>query len=65
MPTMIASRDQAVTSSTAAQASAVTPSGVCTALRSERIRASTGKAVTESEMPRKSEKTVNGTSAAE
>src|SRR6266540_2257423 len=41
-----ASRHQAVTSSTAAQVSAVEPSGVSASLRSDRIRASTGNAVT-------------------
>ena len=51
-----ASSDHAVTSSTAAQASAVVPSGVFESPRSSMTRASTGKAVMLSAMPMKSAK---------
>ena len=57
-----ASRHQAVTSSTAAQVSAMTPMRVVWMRRSVRMRARTGKAVTDMETPRNSEKQVNGTS---
>lgn len=61
-PTTNASRHQAVTSSAAAQARAITPSGVVLIPRSMRIRARTGNAVTDIETPRNSAKTVKGTS---
>src|SRR6266851_4059995 len=56
-----ASRHHAVTSSIAAQASAIAPIGVLWMPRSVRMRARTGKAVTDIETPRKSEKLVNET----
>ena len=54
-----------MTSSTAAQVSAMTPSAVVWMRRSVRMRASTGKAVTDIDTPRKSAKAVNGTSLVE
>ncbi len=51
MATTIASRLQAVTSSTAAQVIAVFPSGVFAMPRSRRMRTSTGKAVMLIAMP--------------
>ncbi len=53
----------AVTSSTAAQAIAVVPSGVCVNPCSSRMRARTGKAVMLVAMPQKSAKLWNGTPA--
>ena len=57
-----ASMHHAVTSSTAAQVSAIAPMRVLWMPRSVRILASTGNAVTDIETPRKREKQVNGTS---
>ncbi len=54
-----------MTSSTAAQVSATTPSRVRCRPRSVRMRASTGKAVIDIDTPRNSAKTVNGTSRVE
>ena len=51
-----------MTSSTAAQVSAITPMWLLWIRRSVRIRASTGNAVTDIETPRKSAKLVNETS---
>ncbi len=61
--TTSASSDHAVTSSTAAQASAVVPSGVFVSPRSSMTRASTGNAVMLSAMPMKSANEWKGTSA--
>ena len=52
-------RNQAVTSSTAAQASASTPSGRFSMRRSTRMRASTGNAVIDIDTPMKSAKATN------
>ena len=52
-------RNQAVTSSTAAHASASTPTGRLSIRRSTRIRASTGNAVIDIETPMKSAKAAN------
>src|SRR5581483_9108371 len=60
--TTSASRHQAVTSSTAAQASEMTPMRVVWMRRSVRMRASTGNAVTDMDTPRNSAKQLNGTS---
>ena len=60
-----ARRHQAVMSSTAAQLSAMAPSCVRWIPRSVRMRARTGKAVTDMETPRKRAKAVNGTSEVE
>ena len=51
-----------MTSSMAAQVSAMTPMRDLCMRRSVRMRASTGNAVTDIDTPMKSEKTVNGTS---
>ena len=51
-----------MTSSTAAQVSAMAPIRLLCMPRSVRIRASTGKAVTDIETPMNSANTVNGTS---
>ena len=51
-----ASRHQALTSSTAAQASAIVPTRVRMSFRSVRMRARTGKAVTLMAVPRNSVK---------
>src|SRR5260370_42683060 len=56
-----ASRHRAVTSSTAAQVSAIAPIRVLWIPRSVRIRARTGNAVTDSETPTKSGKAGNVT----
>src|SRR5437773_2245540 len=55
----------AVTSSTAAHVSAIMPILLRNAPRSVRIRASTGNAVTDIEIPMKSTNTGNGTSLVE
>ena len=57
-----ASRHHAVTSSTAAQVSAIAPMRVDCILRSDRMRASTGNAVTDIDTPRKSANGTKGTS---
>ena len=54
-----ATSSQAVTSSMAAQAIVSAPSGRLSIRRSTRIRASTGKAVTDMETPMKSAKAMN------
>ena len=59
--TTTASSDHAVTSSTAAQARAVVPSGVRVRPRSSMTRARTGNAVMLSAMPMKSANEWNGT----
>jgi hypothetical protein len=60
-----ASRHHAVMSSIAAQVIAIEPSRVRCNPRSVRMRASTGNAVTDIEMPMKSANTANGTSLLE
>ncbi len=65
MPIVTASKHHAVTSPTAAQVIAVIPIRVCCMLRSVRMRARTGKAVTDSESPKNIANTLNGTSAVE
>lgn len=62
---MKASRHHAVTSSTAAQARAIDPSSLFCIPRSVRIRARTGNAVIDIEIPMKSANTRNGTSGDE
>jgi hypothetical protein len=64
-PTTKANRHHAVRSSTAAQVSASAPSLVLCILRSVRIRASTGNAVTAIEIPMNNANAVNGTSLVE
>jgi hypothetical protein len=61
-PTTKASRHHAVTSSVAAQLSAITPNSVRRIPRSSRMRANTGKAVMAMATPMKSAKLVKGTS---
>ena len=63
MLTTSASRHHAVTSSMAAQVSAMTPMLLLLILRSVRMRASTGNAVTDNETPTNRANTVNDMSA--